>query len=241
MNYYNEFDPYPAQWLTNLIEAGHLPFGQVDRRSIVEVSEDLSSFTQCHFFAGIGGWPQALELAGWPKDLPVWTGSCPCQPFSTASRGRTKGFDDERHLWPIWFDLIRQYLPPIVFGEQVVKPGWMDRVLYDLESIGYAVGSTVLCASLVGLPRRNRTWFVAVANRESQRHGAFHAKMACLSSPPSVVRTEEDWVRDLGAHSDGFPTRVGRVRAYGNSIVPQVAAEFIKAVIEAMQFTRRPA
>ena len=55
--YYNEFDPYAAQWLRNLIAAGHIAPGVVDERSIEEVSaDDLKGFTQAHFFAGIGGW-----------------------------------------------------------------------------------------------------------------------------------------------------------------------------------------
>ena len=32
--------------------------------------------------AGIAGWSFALRLARWPDTRPVWTGSCPCQPFS---------------------------------------------------------------------------------------------------------------------------------------------------------------
>ena len=86
-HYYNENDPYAAQWLRNLMAAGHIPEGCVDTRSILDVQpEDLAVFTQCHFFAGIGGWPLALRLAGWPVDKPVWTGSCPCQPFSVAGK-----------------------------------------------------------------------------------------------------------------------------------------------------------
>jgi DNA (cytosine-5)-methyltransferase 1 len=56
MNYYNEFNPYAAQWLRNLIEAGLIPRGDVDERSIDEIeTEDLNPFAQCHFFAGIAG------------------------------------------------------------------------------------------------------------------------------------------------------------------------------------------
>src|SRR5512139_791292 len=125
--YYNEWDDYPAQWLRNLIAAGHLPPGDVDTRSITEVTpDDLTGYDQCHFFAGIGGWPLALLLAGW--DGPVWTGSCPCQPFSAA--GAQRGSEDERHLWPAFFDLIRVCRPATVFGEQVAGGAgfaWWDH------------------------------------------------------------------------------------------------------------------
>jgi len=84
MNYYNEFDPGAAAWLRQLVSEGLIPAGIVDERSIEDVHpSDLSGFTQCHFFAGIGGWSRALQLAGWPESKPVWTGSCPCFPAGT--------------------------------------------------------------------------------------------------------------------------------------------------------------
>jgi DNA (cytosine-5)-methyltransferase 1 len=95
--FYNEIDPYAAQCLRNLIAAGHIAPGIVDERPIQQIEPwELAEFTQCHFFAGIGVWSHALRRAGWSDDRPVWTGSCPCQPFSAA--GQQKGFDDERHL-----------------------------------------------------------------------------------------------------------------------------------------------
>ena len=67
--YYNEIDPYAAQWLRNLIEAGHIAPGIVDERSIEDVHpSDLRGFTQCHFFAGVGVWSLALRRAGWRAD-----------------------------------------------------------------------------------------------------------------------------------------------------------------------------
>jgi DNA (cytosine-5)-methyltransferase 1 len=70
--YYNEFDPHAAAWLRELIKAGHIAPGDVDERSIEDVRpDDLRGYTQCHFFAGIGGWAHALDLAGWPRDRPL--------------------------------------------------------------------------------------------------------------------------------------------------------------------------
>lgn len=165
--YYNEIDAYAAQWLRNLIVGGHIAPGDVDERSIVDVhADDLAGYTQCHFFAGIGGWSLAARMAGWPDDRPIWTGSCPCQPFSSAGRGL--GTADERHLWPAFFDLIRACRPAVVMGEQVaaaVGKSWLDGVCADLEGIGYAVGAAVVPACAVDAPhRRDRLWFVADAN-----------------------------------------------------------------------------
>jgi DNA (cytosine-5)-methyltransferase 1 len=165
--YYNENDHKAAAWLRELIKQGHIAVGDVDERSIEDVApNELAGYTQCHFFAGIGGWSYALRRAGWPDDRPVWTGSCPCQPFSAAGKGA--GFTDERHLWPAWFHLISQRRPPVVFGEQVAsKDGlsWIDLVQADLEGSGYAAGAFDLCAAGVGAPHiRQRLYFVADAN-----------------------------------------------------------------------------
>ena len=170
--YYNEFDKYAAQWLRNLIAAGHIAPGDVDDRSISDVRpSDLDGYTQCHFFAGIGGWSLALRLAGWPDDRPVWTGSCPCQPFSVAGAGH--GVADERHLWPHWFHLVRSQRPPVIFGEQVdaaIAHGWLDLVQDDLEGEGYAFGAVGVPAAGVGAPHiRQRLWFVADSGEQRRQ------------------------------------------------------------------------
>jgi len=287
--YYNEIDPYVAQWLRNLIAAGHIAPGDVDERSIVDVRpDDLRSYTQCHFFAGIGGWSYALRLAGWPDDRPVWTGSCPCQPFSGA--GKRSRQQDERHLWPDWHRLIKVAKPSIVFGEQVddaVAFGWLDDALNDLEGEAYSCASAILPACSVTSPHaRSRIFFVAHADKEreqwklgqegtaaqtrgtkvgqenGQRLRLFaggtgddvralaHANSGhkhWWDGPLQVGRNciegevtrggrkhRAQWLTKPGLSllADGIPCRVERVSAYGNAIVPQVAAEFIKAASE---------
>jgi DNA (cytosine-5)-methyltransferase 1 len=162
--YYNEIEEDAAEWMRRLIRKGVLPDGDVDTRSITEVSpDDLTGYDQCHFFAGIGTWAYSLKQAGWPEDRQVWTGSCPCQPF--AAPGRKKGFEDERHLWPVWFRLIEEHDPDVIFGEQVASPDglpWIDLVQSDLEEANYAFGVFDLCAAGFGSPHiRQRFFFVA--------------------------------------------------------------------------------
>lgn len=165
--YYNENDPKAAAWLRELIKVGAIASGTVDERSIEDVTpNDLRDFTQHHFFAGIGGWSYALRLAGWPDERPVWTGSCPCQPFSSAGAGR--GFADKRHLWPNWFWLIGQCRPSIIFGEQVANAlPWLDLVQSDLEAEELAFWAAIIGAHSVGAPHiRQRIYWVAESKSE---------------------------------------------------------------------------
>jgi len=165
--YYNEIDPYAAQWLRNLIDKGLIAPGVVDERSIEDVKPDeLMGYTQCHFFAGIGVWSLALRRAGWPDNRPIWTGSCPCQPFSTA--GSQSGFEDARHLWPNLAWLIKQCGPSVVVGEQVasksVEP-WIDLVQTDLEALDYAFGCVPFPSAGVGAPHiRDRNYWMGYSS-----------------------------------------------------------------------------
>ena len=328
MNFYNEHDPKAAAWLRELIIRGHIAPGVVDERSIEDITpSELAQYVQCHFFAGIGGWSLALRLSGWPDDKPVWTGSCPCQPFSVAGQG--KGTADERHLWPAFKWLIEQCRPPIVFGEQVAsKDGreWLAGVRADLEDMGFAVGGADLCAAGVGAPhiRQRLYWTAHMQGSKPQREraeprgqqgrfansgGLGNARHMCgrngaepgqqtlnevtrrgyqlhrldnsqceglegfsesrslikgdgcaggfiKSSPTSggmdggsgnnfwssfdIIPCRDGKARRIESGTfplaHGVPGRVGLLRGYGNAIVPQVAAEFIQASLEALNY-----
>lgn len=162
--YYNDCDPYASSWLRKLIADGLLPVGDVDDRPIEQVAaDDLRGYRHCHFFAGVGGWALASVMAEWPADRELWTGSCPCQPFSTA--GKLRGTRDPRHLWPHFFRLIGAARPAVVMGEQVARaPGraWLDGVLTDLEGAGYATRAIDLPACAVNAPiLRHRLYWLA--------------------------------------------------------------------------------
>ena len=291
VNYYNEFDKGAAAWLRELINAKLIPFGYVDERSITEVTaSDVQGFTQCHFFAGIGGWSLALQLAGVPASTRLWTGSPPCQPFSTA--GKQLGQFDERHLAPVFLNLVSKCRPPVLFGEQVaaaIGKSWMCDLQTHLEGEDYAVGFAVLPACSVGAPhKRDRLFFGAkllvhtndkhisptrhntrasnfsgssetsdqLVNFNSERYNRQHTLLQrerpenmfevtgtgeiSFTHPIYGFWSDADWLgcRDGKFRpvepgtfplANGIPARVGRLRGYGNAIVPQVAAEFVKA------------
>lgn len=314
--YYNEFDKLSAAWLRILIAENLIAPGVVDERNILDVTpNDLKGFRQCHFFAGIGGWSYALRLSGIPDDQSIWTGSPPCQPFSTA--GLQKGKFDDRHLSPVFLSLIEKCRPPVVFGEQVsasISKGWLDDLFIHLEREEYECASAVLPAASVGAPhQRYRLFFGAhcMANTlrtkrdceslsgqrqtlNSKQQGETaqpsgpgyidalaycnHQRLQGKRSDDSSKRWQEsdvrpaglchrtgysekfithpnsnfgfwsdaDWIRcydgkfrsvEPGSFplADGIPARMGRLRGYGNAIVPQVASEFIQAFFEAIQ------
>jgi DNA (cytosine-5)-methyltransferase 1 len=238
--YYNEYEPCHVEWLKQLIKDGLIPDGEVDARSIIDVrASDLKGFTQCHFFAGIGGWPLALRFYGWPDHRPVWTGSCPCQPFS--SNGDKTAQSSERHLWPNFAGLIRECRPTEIYGEQVdeaIAAGWLDDALSDLEAEKYACASAVLPAYSVGASFEGfRLYFYAktiglrlqgprsCGNPVHKTQDSFREADTFISS---VQRKELPYVC---SRHDGVPRNLAEIAIFGagNAIVPQVAAKFIEA------------
>jgi len=212
--YYNEIDPDLCRWLENLIAAGLIPQGRVDDRSITDVKPaDLDGYDQCHFFAGVAGWPLALRLAGWPADRPVWTGSCPCQPFSAAGKGRAE--HDPRHLWPVFVGLIAERRPQVVFGEQVssrLGRRWLAGVYADLEAVGYRVPHDEqgnyefydLPAAGIGAPHiRQRLFWVADAGCAASERGTRRIP----ESQAAVRRQGEPHGHLPDGPSDGGETR----------------------------------
>ena len=266
--FYNDIDPYCCEWLQTLIMFRVLPPGTVDDTPIQKLKpKTLSRYKQVHLFAGMGGWPYALRLAQWPDSRPVWTGSCPCQPFSVAGKG--KGTKDKRHLWPYMRRLINHASPkpPVVFGEQVSgKAGllWLAGVRTDLEKMEYEVGAVDSCAAGVGAPHiRQRLWWVA-QSISRQRARVTDGKGSISNGAAGGWQQNNGIVKSCGtddglAHdphwddyqlipcldgkhrriksgllplAHGVPRRLSKLRAIGNSIVPELAAEFILSYLE---------
>jgi len=242
--YYNELDPYCFYWLENLIKAKLLPDGDVDGRSIVDVlPSDVMDYKECHFFAGIGVWAYAVKHCKVNDHIKgaVWTGSCPCQPFSTQGKGA--GFDDERHLWPDWHWLIGQCRPDVVFGEQVASKAaldWWNLVQQDLAGSNYASGAADLAAGGFGAPhKRNRLYWVAHANgknnvgnerdgslllQRSTRAGSASARSPSLEqlATPRYASLDGAW-----AHADWLPCSDHTYRPVERGTFPLVDGDAI--------------
>lgn len=225
--YYNEIEPIAVEALKELMDAGLIAPGEIDTRSIEDVKPfDLRGYTQCHFFAGIGVWSYALRQAGWPDNRPVWTGSCPCQPFSAAGKG--KGFVDERHLWPAFFHLIRICRPFVSFGEQVASShglAWLDLIQADLEGEDYTFGAVDTCAAGFGAPhiRQRLHW---VADTECGRKRGEYRNCACQKRTPQSGGEENsgayearDSGTDIGvAHANNARQHALLREEQGNSV-----------------------
>jgi DNA (cytosine-5)-methyltransferase 1 len=246
--YYNEFKPEAAHMLRQLIKDGLIADGEVDERSITEVTaDDVKGFTQCHFFAGIGGWSVALRQAMWPDDRPVWTGSCPCQPFSAAAGKEGKSQSDVRHLWPTFARLISQLRPPTVFGEQVdeaISAGWLDDAFHDLEAAAYSCAAAVLPIYYVEeATERSRLFFVAHApdqrlegvehweqknDKQRDKYVPIFPPFSLRDGPPGQDRLP---CPPLCSKADGLFGTAPLLHAIGNAIHPKVASKFIQASI----------
>ncbi|SFL17563.1 DNA cytosine methyltransferase [Methylorubrum salsuginis] len=252
--YYNEIDFDASAQIGALISGGHIMPGRVDARSIVHVRPaDVAGYERCHFFAGWAAWDYALALAGWPEGRAVWTGSCPCQPWTRAGavHGRNRGFEDERHLWPAWLDLIRECRPDTILGEQVpdaIAEGWWDAVATDLEGAGYACGALVFRASDIGEPiARKRLYFVA-QHLGSGTQGQFTSGSPCPARPrrwrgEADLRAVTDaplvagdrWPQPLVRRVDhGRAECMGLLHRAGNAINAEAAAAFIAAALDTL-------
>ncbi len=217
--YYNEIDPYAAQWLRNLVNAGHIAPGDVDERSIVDVrADDLKGYVQCHFFAGIGGWSIALRLAGWPDDRPVWTGTCPCQPFQRRRQRARRPMTNATCGLRGFLSSASATLQSSLESRLRRRLDGAGSTLFSLtwKAEGYACGATVLPACGVGAPHiRQRLWFVADADGRNasaerlQRSGQ-HGQQPQDSGSGEMANPNGARRPDEGQHERGqsqFPAR----------------------------------
>lgn len=248
--------------MRELISVGHITAGDVVHADIATLrAEQFAGYNRVHLFAGIAGWDVALTRAGWPDSVPVMTGSCPCQPFSSANLSENKGIGSERDIWHEMHRLIRTSKIPFVFGEQVetaISHGWIDRVEADLAKEGYITAYAVLGAHSIGAPHiRQRLYWVAYRGevrrqfREAIQTGLGILQSQGLRFPCAYPRYASDatrWIlcadgtrRRIPLEPGFYPLVTGVpsygmdvVRGAGNAIHTETAAEFVQSVMLAL-------
>ena len=171
-----------------------------------------------------------------PVDLVC--GGYPCQPFSQA--GKRGGAEDDRHLWPEMRRLIEELRPAWVLGENVaghISLG-LDEVLSDLDALGYSARPFVIPACAVSAPhRRDRVWIVAHADSERLQRRVRNLEDVGVKALPTHPTWHEIPANFATHGHDGLPRRVVRsanaVRALGNSVVPALAEQLGRAIMQA--------
>jgi DNA (cytosine-5)-methyltransferase 1 len=179
------------------------------------------------------------ELAGL---IDVVTAGFPCQPFSHA--GFQRGKSDDRYRWPATLQILRDVGPGFFLGENV--PGIVGMVLAeildDLENAGFQSQTFSIPACCVGADHeRERIWILS-ANTKRARLPRRERKdeLRQPAGPALAIARDEmsggwnHWIEHCRSlpNGNGIPLAVARraVQAFGNSIVPQIAHIFAKAI-----------
>ncbi len=137
--------------------------------AMCEIDEFCQSVLKYHFpNVELYGDIRATDFTVYRGQCDVITGGFPCQPFSIA--GKRKGTADNRFLWPEMLRAISEIKPSWVIAENVYglvtqqKGLVFERVLTDLEALGYEAQTFIVPACAKGAPhRRDRVWVIGHA------------------------------------------------------------------------------
>lgn len=156
----------------------------------------------------------------------VITGGFPCQPFSTASRGRRVAPD----LWPEMLRVIRLNMPDYIIAENVSEYA-IEVAARDMRALGYTVAVRNISAHDCGAPHvRSRWWAVAHPHSEGEFQRTLNAEVAKLPKLCAGLWDAETYARAIRV-SDGIPHRVHRVEALGNAVLPQIPQVIGQAIL----------
>jgi len=201
----------------------------------VEIDEFCNKILEKHW-PDVPRWGDIKKIS--PNDLPTTDlvcGGYPCQPFSVA--GRMQGENDERHLWPEIFAIVKSTRPTWCLFENVtghIRLG-LDKVLADLESQNYACQTLVIPACAVDAPHiRSRVWILAYADGGEPRQPTKQEGRENISRR-SEKNSRQWWPAEppVGRLADGISGRVARLKALGNAVVPQIVYQIGLAIMEA--------
>lgn len=167
-------------------------------------------------------WDDITTLQGkWLPEIDIIFGGFPCQPYSSAARGRN------RHdtLKTDFVRIVQQVAPVLVFAENVGEDP-IEDFCESLKEIGYKTKTLSNTAADVGAPFIGRRyWAIASTDRKSKPTFPLNEKVAVMP-PLSKNLWGDDEPQGLRV-SDGIPNRMDRARCLGNAVVPlQAKAAF---------------
>lgn len=151
-----------------------------------------------------------VENKGFCVGLPqpdLICGGFPCQPHSLA--GQRKGASDDRHLWPEFARIIKEFKPRFVVAENVPgirTNGALLEVLTDLTNCGYDAEWIRLGAAAVGAPHLRERIFIVAYSRSAGRRE--NSDAAFGDEGPNGRKQDKDHVSDgvrLGDNSGSSP------------------------------------
>lgn len=184
------------------------------------------------------------------------TGGFPCQSFSIA--GNQKGFDDERYLWPEMFRIICECHPTWIIAENVsgIVEMALEEICIDLENENYETQTFIIPACAANAPhRRDRIWIIANSLRERCASGfdsfakvflqtnkerimaSYQAEWSNLQPDTWASFSSQDRLllnTSSSRGNDGISRKldINRIKALGNTIVPQVVFPIMKIIAE---------
>jgi DNA (cytosine-5)-methyltransferase 1 len=184
------------------------------------------------------------KFGEWRGAVDIISGGDPCQPSSYA--GLRKGKEDERYLWKEYRRCVEECRPKYIINENVpgsISNGILDEKIDQVEAIGYTCWPPLIIpASAVGsLHRRDRVWLVAHSNgnglkqfnmstiSDEQRKGEAFIDSSLFEAEWAQGENKSAILRMADGVSAGLDTRK-RIKAVGNSIVPQVAYRIYGAI-----------
>ena len=192
-----------------------------------ETNPDCQRVLRHHWPAvPIHGDIRELTAARLGESVELVAGGFPCQPHSSASRGRKVAVD----LWPEFLRVVGELRPDWVAAENVpgIGYGGVDRVCRDLEDWGYTVWPFDLDTALPQRQRgRIRFIWLAHAHRDREPRRAEHAAVAVVPLVPR--RRAQDHCPPVGV-DDGLSHRMARLHMFGNAITPTIAELIGRAI-----------
>ena len=194
------------------------------------------------------------------QKITILSGGFPCQPFSVA--GKRKGTQDERYLWAEMLRVISEIKPKWIVAENVYglvtnQNGMVfNQIIIDLENCGYEIQTFIIPACAKNAPhKRERIWIVANSrlfgskineieatrtfkhNKDVTNSNNFGFRYNDRQAQKQFARSswQSDWYEvatEFCRVGDGIPNRLDRLKSLGNAIVPQIAFEIFRAIIE---------